>query len=266
MSKREACELVQELARARERFPELAELLRFYERLWALIVARRQQVDVDFSAHMAHFDVDVWARRGAPALAFGWLALREDEFRPWCGQVAEVLRERFPELEVPAEEPLVDLARRFYEHHTTGHGGAIDALVLNALIPWLERAAEELVPRLPVARWQRGYCPVCGGFPDFAVLQSARTRTLLCGRCSAQWPFPVARCPFCGEQEPGRLGYYTDERGLYRVDVCDSCGHYLKGVDGRRFRGVLRPEVERLLTPGLDVWAVQEGYMRPGGE
>ncbi|MDQ7029315.1 MAG: formate dehydrogenase accessory protein FdhE [Ardenticatenia bacterium] len=265
MSKKVGDDVVQELARARERFPELAELLGFYERLWALIVTRRQQVEMDFGAPMANFDEEAWARQGKPALAFAWLALREEEFRPWCEQVVEVLRERFPELEVSATEPLIGLARRFYERGTAGRGVGVDALMLNALMPWLERASEALLPRLPVRRWQRGYCPVCGGFPDFAVVRSARTRTLLCGRCSARWPFPTNQCPFCGEQAPDQLGYYTDEHEVYRVDVCDSCGHYMKGVDGRRYQGVLRPEVERLLTPGLDLWAVQEGYTRPDG-
>lgn len=255
--------ILRALAEARQRFPDLADLLAFYETLLDLLAAQKRHVRLDLTPHLASLDVEQWTTEGRPALAFQWLALEEAEFAPWCRRLAALLRRQLPDLEWPLEGSLVKLARRFYEEGTAGESPSTDVLLLNALAPWLERGAEQLLPHLPVKRWGRGLCPVCGGVPDFEVLISGRTRTLLCARCRAQWPFPVNVCPFCGEDDPDRLGYYASEDEVYRIDVCDRCGHYIKGVDRRRYRGELIPEVERLLTPGLDVWAAQEGYNRP---
>lgn len=255
--------ILRALAAARQQLPELADLLAFYETLLDFIAVQKRHVSLDLTPYLASLDVDRWAAKGRPVLAFEWLALNEAEFAPWCRRLAVLLRRQVPELEVPSGRPLVELARRFYEQGTAGEDPATDVLLLNALAPWLERAAEQFLPHLPVRRWGRGFCPVCGGVPDFEVLISGRTRTLLCARCRASWPFPANVCPFCGEDDLDLLGYYASEDEVYRVDVCDRCGHYIKGVDRRRYRGELIPEVERLLTPGLDVWAAQEGYSRP---
>lgn len=240
-----------------------ADLLRFYHALFALLAEQQAALSLDFSTHLATFSPKKWLRSGEPALRFEWLELTPDTFHPWLERVAAHLRERLPDLNVPAPEESIALAARYYRDNTTGEGTAMDALMLSALSPWLWEAARQLSPNLPLDEWLRGYCPICGGFPDFETIVSNKWRRLLCERCSAEWRFPNGVCPFCGEETPDMLGFYTTEDEVYRIDVCDACGSYIKGADSRRFEGTLNPVLERLLTPGLDYSAVEQGYTRP---
>ncbi|GAP62730.1 FdhE protein [Ardenticatena maritima] len=240
-----------------------ADLLHFYHRLFALLAQQQAALELDLSKHLADFSRKQWLRSGEPALRFEWLGLAPSTFHPWVEQVAALLRERVPECQAPTPEESVELAARYYHDNTTGKGAAMDALMQSALTPWLWEAAAQLTPHLPLDEWLRGYCPVCGGFPDFEVIVSNKWRRLLCERCAAEWRFPNGVCPFCGEDSPDMLGFYTTEDEVYRIDVCDACGSYIKGVDSRRFEGTLNAVLERFLTPGLDYSAVEQGYTRP---
>lgn len=253
------------LAEAEAQSDNAGPLVPFYHRLLSLIYEKKQSVALNLPQYLKGFDPEAHLDASTPALTFDWLGLAETDFSAWVHTVAEVLREQLHELTVPADEKLLPLAREFYAVGTTEEGVDVDALLHNSLAPWLELAAEKLVPLIDVDEWQRGYCPVCGGYPDFATVRSERERRLMCERCRAEWAFPAGICPFCGEMEPDNLGYYGTPDDVYRVDVCDSCGFYIKGVDTRYYEGKLLPEYERLLTPGLDLIASQEGYARPAG-
>lgn len=244
---------------------DAGDLVPFYHRLLAGIYEKKQALTLEMSPHLQEADVDAHIDAGMPALEFDWLGLPQTNFVEWIHEVAEILREQLEDVTVPADEKLVPLAREFYAVGTTGEGVNVDALLHNSLAPWLELAAEQLAPLIDMDDWQRGYCPVCGGYPDFATVISEQERRLMCERCRAEWTFPAGVCPFCGEMEPDNLGYYGTPDDVYRVDVCDSCGFYIKGVDTRFYEGELLPEYERLLTPGLDLMASQEGYARPAG-
>ena len=66
---------------------------------------------------------------------------------------------------------------------------------------------------------------------------------------------PMARCGRCG----GPVKPHA---------VCDRCGHYLKTIHQPEAQRLPTPPLlpaERLLTPGLDLLAAQEGYTRPIG-
>src|SRR5690606_9362833 len=129
-----------------------------------------------------------------------------EDFGPWAREVRDLLAERDPGLALEAEElddeMAVDLARTLYAEGTTGEGPALDAVISNALAPWLEVAAEAILPHLPLRQWRQTYCPVCAGAPDFAALEPGEEeRTLLCERCRAEWRVPAGFCVFCGEEE-----------------------------------------------------------------
>jgi len=134
-----------------------------------------------------------------------------------------------------------------------------EALIRMALSPYLQRAAEAVLPLLDLAKWRRGYCPICGGQPYFSALQEEGGRSLVCSRCSAEWPFPRMQCPFCGSADPGQLAYYPSEDGDYRLYVCNACRRYLKTVDLRQAEGRVLA-VEPILTVDMDLSARQEGY------
>lgn len=132
-------------------------------------------------------------------------------------------------------------------------------LIRLALSPYLQRAAETILPLLDLNRWRRGYCPVCGGQPHFSVLRGEGERSLLCSRCNAEWPFARMQCAFCGHAEPGQLVYYPSQDGVYRLYVCQACRRYLKTIDLRQ-TGDRVLAVEPILTVDMDLAARQGGY------
>jgi len=122
-------------------------------------------------------------------------------------------------------------------------------------------AAAALAPLVDDSRWLQGQCPVCGAEPDLAVVDDGTAgRRLLCCRCDTAWAFPRIGCPFCDNDDPGRLAYHpVGEGGGYRLYVCGRCRRYLKAVDLRQRPRACLP-VERILTAGLDAAAVAAGY------
>jgi formate dehydrogenase maturation protein FdhE len=111
-------------------------------------------------------------------------------------------------------------------------------------------------------------CPFCGGKPQLAVLDSADAqangggRSLYCSTCLSLWPFPRVRCANCGEASEPRLGYFhSPTYDHVRVEVCDTCRHYQKGIDRSRL-GVAVPLVDDVGTTALDLWAREHGYTK----
>lgn len=244
-------------------------LFAFYERLLRALAARRRTLSLDGAAVERTGNPAALAGAGDPYLRWEALQLDPATFYPWLQDVAALFEAQDPgaldELEAVEPGESLDLARRWFEEGSSGLGPTVDALLANALAPSLERAAELATPHIPLDLWHRGYCPACGGWPDMARWdEEAMTYTLLCERCRTRWEAGLAGCIFCGESDPELFGYYSSEDDSYRVTVCDSCGHYLKAINAAHDAGD-EPllEAERLLTPGLDLVAIQAGYDRP---
>ena len=264
------------LTEAREKHQELAELLDFYHDLYevqfeAKAVLPEPQTRDDLATH--------WRLEGGiPQLSFDQLVLEEDFFAGLVARVGDVLIRHNPAWEGMISEgsvqELVALAKPVFETWDTltspkpgferpGSIGAADQprgmAVGFALAPYLQRASEVILPNLDLTLWSHGHCPVCGGRPNFALLEEERgARRLMCSRCNSLWPYVRVGCPFCESKE--KQVYYPSEDGVYRLYVCPSCNDYLKTMD---LRGVFRevhPVVERLLTVGMDLAAKQEGY------
>jgi formate dehydrogenase accessory protein FdhE len=111
-------------------------------------------------------------------------------------------------------------------------------------------------------------CPSCGGKPQLSFLrpvegsQESGARNLLCSLCLSAWPFRRVVCVHCGEERPAKLGYFTTpEFDHVRIEACDSCMHYIKGIDLTRF-GLAVPLVDEVASAPLDLWARQQGYTK----
>jgi FdhE protein len=108
-------------------------------------------------------------------------------------------------------------------------------------------------------------CPACSGRPVVSVLreegQSAR-RSLVCGLCFTEWPWPRIVCPACGEDVFDKLPVYrSDAFAGARIDACDSCHKYLKTIDLSK-DALAVPVVDELATVALDLWAREQGYTK----
>ena len=109
-------------------------------------------------------------------------------------------------------------------------------------------------------------CPFCGGKPQVSFLQSREAesgnRDLLCATCLSSWEFRRVVCANCGEERPAKLGYFhSPEFDHIRIEACDSCKHYIKGIDLTRF-GLAAPLVDDLYAAPLDLWAREHGYTK----
>ena len=210
---------------------------------------------------------------GFDDLALDWLLLQEifvevtDAFATYSelfGEFPESLKKPEPCPSLPEET-----AKAWFEGGRLPSLEGVDALgehLLEAIIhatlkPFLVSYSEALLGLVKQERWRRGYCPICGGNPDFAFLDNERgARWLLCSRCDAEWLFQRLECPYCGNQDQNALAYFTDAEGLYRLYVCEKCKRYLKAIDLRQAKSEVLLPLERLITFGLDAQAKEYGY------
>lgn len=213
--------------------------------------------------------------RGEPALDLDHLPIDWEAFARIVRQVSHIAARYEPHL----SPPVVEVAALVQEMGP----GAVEALAVgylsagevpagldpalfsfvltHALHPFLGAHADAAAPLLEGEQWLRGDCPVCGGRPDFAAIDGEiGERRLLCSRCDAEWLFRRVGCPFCGNEEHGSVGYFLAGDEGYRLYVCERCKGYLKTIDWRE-RWQRRPlPVERILTVGMDLAALAQGY------
>jgi hypothetical protein len=215
--------------------------------------------------------------RGERLVDFADVQLDWSDFRLVFRQTADVLR-RYEVLDVADHTDIQRLARdgdrlqavtREYYVRTPRPDAAIapdatepamlDQVLAVALRPFLARCADVWMTRLDPSAWNRSWCLLCGGEPEFAVLPSSGDRWLICGRCTAQWPFSTA-CPFCGNDQAGGITSFASRDGRYRVYGCNQCRKYLKAYDARGTGRPVMPAVDTIATLPLDAAAIQRGY------
>lgn len=269
--------ILRALAAAREQREELAELLDFYHGLYE--VQFRAKTKVPEPEARDQLAMRWRLEGGIPQLTFGQLGLEPEPWAQLVEEITAMLVRHHPTWQVGRRdwtpERLIDLAQEVFETWETlttpkpdVDATESDELWLDhpltlavgyALAPYLQRASEVILPQLDLALWTQAYCPICGGRPNFAVLEEERgARQLVCSRCNSLWPYQRVGCPFCKSKD--QQMYYPSEDGVYRLYVCRACNRYLKTMD---LRGVYRkvyPVVERLLTVGMDLAAQQEGF------
>ena len=89
-------------------------------------------------------------------------------------------------------------------------------------------------------------------------------RTLRCSFCSSAWELPAYACIYCGERgEKFVTAAPNEERPDRRVEVCSSCGGYLKTIDLPQLSPFPLLSISDIETTDLDVSAMEHGYGRP---
>ena len=138
--------------------------------------------------------------------------------------------------------------------------------ILQPYARWLAETSTTPVGR-ELAGGERS-CPFCGGHPQLSFLQSKESnaesgnRDLLCATCLSTWEFRRVVCANCGEERPAKLGYFhSPEFDHIRMEACDSCQHYIKGIDLTRL-GLAVPLVDEIYASPLDLWAREHGYTK----
>jgi FdhE protein len=136
-------------------------------------------------------------------------------------------------------------------------------LIQNSIRPSIEAGMEQLRGKLEPETWRKPHCPVCGSLPSLNLLKGeGGKRYSLCSYCGCQWRIDRLSCAVCGNKEQGSLNYFYGEgEEAYRIDLCDTCHHYIKTIDYRNLE-TSDPSLEDLATLHLDVVAAQKGFKR----
>jgi len=207
----------------------------------------------------------------------GWLpsgALEQD-----LAVVRSVMRRLLDTVQVSGPAPLADEARRLLQASES----EINELLLEYwrapsdvqffakafLQPYARRLAE--ISARPIDRGLENgenLCPFCAGKPQLSVLRIQEPasevggRSLLCSTCLTVWPFRRVSCVNCGEERPAKIGYFhTPQYDHVRVEACDNCKHYIKGIDLTRL-GFAVPLIDEVAAASLDLWARERGYTK----
>ena len=258
------------LGKAKSEHPELKELLDFYEKLFQIQFAfKAQQLsgqpgETGGPTEIRHRNL----ADGLPQITFDELGLQLVPILPLYQSIADLLASylAYPRSREkdPKPDRIVETAREIFTNRGPLVGSDesedfhhnVSGLVL---APFLQRACESILPRIPQNSWHRGNCPVCGGKPSFAALtEDFGSRLLLCSRCNGEWNYSRLGCPFCERKDPQT--YFPSEDGSYRLYVCDVCHRYLKTMDIRERGSDRCLPVETLVTVSMDLAAQQKGY------
>jgi FdhE protein len=110
--------------------------------------------------------------------------------------------------------------------------------------------------------WAHGYCPFCGSWP--ALAEVAERRTLRCSFCALAWDLPSYACVYCTHQGPDFITAAPDlDRKDRRLELCKSCGGYMKTVDVAALTPFPLLPIADLETMDLDMAAMERGFGRP---
>jgi FdhE protein len=121
---------------------------------------------------------------------------------------------------------------------------------------------------LVTARWDHGYCPICGAWPALAEARGLeRERRLRCTRCGGDWRTERLRCPFCGNRDHLRLGAFVPEATVetYKAETCAACHRYVKTVTTLTATPAPDVAIQDLATVDLDMGALARGYQAAQG-
>jgi FdhE protein len=139
-------------------------------------------------------------------------------------------------------------------------------LAISPLAHLLQRAlltVDDESLRTALEGWNHGYCPACGSWPALAEVAQSH-RVLRCSFCAYAWELTVYSCIYCAEEGEAFVTAAPDtERKDRRVEVCGSCGGYLKAVDVPALSPFPLLAISDLETMDLDAAAMEHGYARP---
>lgn len=260
--------------------PEYAEVLSIFSELYAAIEGKEGETGL--TAVVPDSGANERLREGLPLLSFDAVSVDREKALAFIGTVIDVMQrmgndggeslERLREALAGGTADLRALLRGVMARERRAiletalavriDPGLLEFAFHTPLRVALEQAAEGVDPAR-LTGWDRHFCPICGSSAAMAELVGEEgERHLSCSTCFTRWTFSPSACPFCGNDEPEKLTWFTTGEGPHRVDVCLACSQYIKTRLSPSGSADVPPELDDLATVLLDLLAAQEGYRR----
>jgi FdhE protein len=269
--------------RLRGELPQLTNILDAFGPLFAEQAAIKADLRKDDTPAL-EFD-PIRFRQGVPLLDKERFSIPQEQFQTAAARLLPVMATCFPRISESLctvmhslqtgtldSQSVATLATPDSESvvRTVADRLAIDPMVLHfalgqILKPFAQGTAQSL-PQLPEsAHWFKGYCPVCGSWPELGFLEGVEGRRWLrCSFCAHEWTFSRTQCPFCEGSDPEKMELlYAEDRPHERAELCHICNKYLVSIDLRDRADEVVREVAPLGLVHLDILAQEKG-LTPG--
>ncbi len=264
----------------RNQVPQLANILDAFEALFierAVLKAELPSEDpTDFSIDPAQLSqgIPIFSRENF-ALSPDWLSKSAERLIPTMEKGFPGIREHLKAIkdailggedrtegllssvQVRTDEGIEDLAKNISVDPST-----LRFVLFQLVKPFAEKRAESLPPFPDEVKWLKGYCPVCGSWPELGFIEGREgRRKLRCSFCGHTWAFMRIQCPFCETTDSDKLElHFAKDRAFERVELCQECKKYLVSVDLRERIDEVVLEVAPLGLVHLDILAQEKGF------
>ncbi len=256
--------------------PELRKSLLFYSDLLKIQdkLSKRVTEEIDWQKDVIRERAGKVTEEGKPLIEiFGIPTIKQELWEDLMKEIISVVKEHRQELIDDLNKVLSALDKRAFdikelaisslkgkEDYARGVAAGLDvdldlikALALWTIQPVLKSLKEISSDEIDVKSWYRGYCPICGSYTRTGYMSGeGRKLTLKCEICGMEWPFRRLKCPFCGNEDEKKLGFYSLESNKFRLYVCEKCGEYWKVVDEEIAGGMIPRELYPVWTFKLD--------------
>lgn len=271
----------QQITLLKEKKPAYEEILNFYEK----VVEEQERMRHTIHVTSTEIKDDLKAlqmKEGFPLLNkedFPLdLASSIDLFQSICQigkEATSMIREDVQKIEDAIKDGTLYLDELLRKHSNPDYQNKIieemrvNKMILNFLIhmsiqPSIHSNVEKLKGHVDLRNWLKGYCPICGSYPQMSLLKGEGQRFYLCSFCGFKWPGERLKCPFCENKEHESLHYYfVEEQKTYRIDTCDKCKQYIKTIDTRELDHEPDLTLEDITTVHLDILASKNGFKKP---
>ncbi len=256
--------------------PELREPLLFYSDLLRIQdeLSKRVTEEIEWQKDVIKERAERVAKEGKPLIEIlGIPAMKQELWGELMKEVISVVKEHRQELIDDLDKVLSALDKEAFdvkelavsslkgkEDYARGVAAGLDvdldlikALALWTMQPILKSLKEISSDRIDVKSWYRGYCPICGSYTRVGYMSGeGRKLFLKCEVCGMEWPFQRLKCPFCGNEDDKKLGFYSLDDNKFRLYVCEECGEYWKVVDEETAGKLIPRELYPIWTFKLD--------------
>ena len=260
--------------------PEYGEVFALFKEIFRYIDTLQGETGISFTIETNHQAERI--EGGFPLLTAEVMSIDTDRASTFMAGLLELLKKQSPDgtaeldqLATALQDGKLNLAvllgaclrrDRAALEEAAAYAGLKAPLLEFVLETMLKAVLEPLAATLSVADfngWHEGYCPVCGSRAGMGELAGEEGhRYLSCCTCFFKWPFKRLQCPYCRNDDPEQLSYFTVDDGPTRVDVCTRCSRFLKTRDSRKGHADVPLEAEDLATIHLDLVAGKEGFER----